>query len=34
VFADEAFFAGDRVGEGVLKSLITDPSMMGRAKGC
>jgi len=33
VFADEAFFAGDRVGEGVLKSLITDPSMMVEPKG-
>ena len=33
VFADEAFFAGDRVGEGILKSLITDPGMMVEPKG-
>ena len=27
LFADEAFFAGDRAGEGVLKALITEPSL-------
>jgi hypothetical protein len=27
LYADEAFFAGDRPGEGVLKALITEPSL-------
>jgi hypothetical protein len=33
VFADEAFFAGDREGEGILKSLITEGGMMVEPKG-
>ena len=33
VFADEAFFAGDKVAEGVLKSLITEPFLMIEPKG-
>jgi hypothetical protein len=32
VFADEAFFAGDKQHEGVLKALITEPSIMIEAK--
>lgn len=28
VFADEAFWAGDKQGEGVLKTLITEPTIM------
>jgi hypothetical protein len=33
VFADEAFWAGDRQGEGVLKGLITEPTKMVEPKG-
>ena len=33
VFADEAFWAGDKVAEGVLKALITEPSMVIEGKG-
>lgn len=33
LFADEAFYAGDRKGEAVLKGLITEPSLMIEAKG-
>lgn len=33
VFADEAFFAGDKAAEGVLKSLITEPFLMIERKG-
>jgi Family of unknown function (DUF5906) len=33
VFADEAFYAGDREGEGILKALITDKGMMVEPKG-
>jgi hypothetical protein len=32
LFADEAFFAGDRKHEGVLKGLITEPTLMIEAK--
>jgi hypothetical protein len=32
LFADEAFFAGDKQGEGVLKGLITDPVINVEAK--
>jgi len=32
VFADEAFFAGDKTHEGVLKALITEPVLMIEAK--
>jgi hypothetical protein len=32
VFADEAFFAGDRLHEGILKNLITEPVIMIEAK--
>jgi hypothetical protein len=32
VFADEAFFAGDKQHEGVLKALITEPTLMIEAK--
>lgn len=33
LFADEAFWAGDKRGEGVLKALITEPSIMVEQKG-
>ena len=33
LFADEAFFSGDRKNEGVLKSLITEPELMLEQKG-
>jgi hypothetical protein len=33
VFADEAFWAGDKQGEGVLKALITEPTMRIEPKG-
>jgi hypothetical protein len=33
LFADEAFFAGDRRHEGVLKALITEPTLMVEIKG-
>jgi hypothetical protein len=33
LFADEAFFAGDRSTEGVLKGLITEPTLMLEQKG-
>ena len=33
LFADEAFFAGDRQHENILKTLITEPSLMIEAKG-
>lgn len=33
LFADEAFYAGDRKAEAVLKGLITEPSLMIEAKG-
>lgn len=33
LFADEAFFAGDRASEGVLKGLVTEPTLMLEAKG-
>jgi hypothetical protein len=33
LFADEAFWAGDRAGEAVLKRLITEPTMMYEQKG-
>lgn len=33
LFADEAFFAGDRKHESVLKSIITEPKIMIEAKG-
>ena len=33
LFADEAFFAGDRAADGVLKGLITEPSLMIERKG-
>ena len=33
LFADEAFFAGDRKHESILKTLITEPSMLIEAKG-
>jgi hypothetical protein len=32
VFADEAFFAGDRQHEGVLKALVTEPTVMVEGK--
>jgi len=32
VFADEAFFAGDKLHEGVLKALVTEPSITIEAK--
>lgn len=33
LFADEAFFAGDRVGENVLKGLVTEPHVVIEKKG-
>ena len=33
LFADEAFFAGDKANEGVLKGLITEPRLMIERKG-
>ncbi len=33
LFADEAFWAGDKVGEGVLKGLITEPTIRVEPKG-
>ena len=33
LFADEAFWAGDKKGEGVLKGLITEPTLMIEQKG-
>ena len=33
VFADEAFWAGDKSGEGVLKAIITEPTLAFEAKG-
>lgn len=33
LFADEAFFSGDKKHEGVLKALITEPTMMVERKG-
>ena len=33
VFADEAFWAGDKAGEGVLKAIITEPTLAFEAKG-
>lgn len=33
LFADEAFYAGDKAGENVLKSLITEPFLMVERKG-
>ncbi|QQP88148.1 hypothetical protein IGS68_19080 [Skermanella sp. TT6] len=33
LFADEAFFAGDRAADGVLKGLITEPTLMIERKG-
>lgn len=33
LFADEAFYAGNRSGEGMLKALITEPSMVYERKG-
>ncbi|MGC8495084.1 MAG: primase-helicase family protein [Syntrophobacteraceae bacterium] len=33
LFADEAFWAGDKVGEGVLKALITEPTIRVEPKG-
>ena len=33
LFADEAFFAGDKKHEGILKALITEPHLMVEAKG-
>lgn len=33
VFADEAFWAGDKAGEGVLKNLITEPTLAIEPKG-
>ncbi len=33
LFADEAFFAGDRQHENILKTLITEPTLMVEAKG-
>lgn len=33
LFADEAFFSGDHAAEGVLKGLITEPSLMIERKG-
>lgn len=33
LFADEAFYAGDKAGERILKALITEPDLMYEAKG-
>ena len=33
LFVDEAFWAGDKQGEGVLKGLITEPTLMIEPKG-
>lgn len=33
LFADEAFFAGDRIGENVLKGLVTEPQVVIEKKG-
>lgn len=33
LFADEAFWAGDKKGEGVLKTMITEPDLVIEAKG-
>jgi hypothetical protein len=33
LFADEAFFAGDRIGENVLKGLVTEPHIVIEKKG-
>jgi hypothetical protein len=33
LFADEAFWAGDRKGEGALKRMVTEPTLFIEQKG-